>query len=380
MSGSTAASVLTVGVGEEYATIAAAIAASANGDVIKVSAGTYTNDFATINTQITLEGVGGVVNMVATEPLPNEKGILIVNNSATIQGFSFSGAEIPASEGNNGAAIRYQAGNLTLENDDFTGNQDGLLATPLVAGTGNIDIENSEFFNNGAGDGYSHNIYVNNVASLTFNNSYSHGAIVGIPGPVGAPILLDFRTGVGWSWPVPAGRARRRAHQRGVPDTAVGRIQELHLPGTPPGCGRQHGQHELYWRRWHHSGHHGERICGALCSRRDPSCRSGCHGRHHVRHRRRKRDGWDGAGNLRVPEPGGGCHGHDFRVQARNRPCGASARGDRSGRTHRRRLHHIWPQHRGAGGFRRRHGSPLSGLNGWGGDASPSIGFPQPGA
>jgi Ca-dependent carbohydrate-binding module xylan-binding len=181
MSGNISASptVLTVGVGEEYSTISAAIAASSNGDVIKVNAGTYTNDFATISNKITLEAVGGVVNMVATEPLPNEKGILVVDNDATIQGFAFSGAEIPASEGNNGAGIRYQAGNLTLLNDDFTHNQDGLLATPEIAGTGTIDIENSEFAYNGAGDGFSHNIYVGNVASFTFNNSYSHDAVVG---------------------------------------------------------------------------------------------------------------------------------------------------------------------------------------------------------
>jgi len=172
-------SIITVGVGEEFSAIAAAIAASVDGDVIKVNAGTYTNDFATINDQITLEAVGGVVNLAATEPLPNEKGILIVNNNTTIQGFSFTGAGIPAYQGNNGAGIRYQAGNLTLKNDYFANNQDGLLATPNVTRTGNIDIENSEFAYNGAGDGYSHNIYVNDVASFTFNNSYSHDASVG---------------------------------------------------------------------------------------------------------------------------------------------------------------------------------------------------------
>jgi hypothetical protein len=171
--------ILTVGAGKEYGSISAAIAAAQSGDTIDVQAGTYTNDFATINTAITLQAIGGVVNMVATEPLPNEKGILIVNADATIEGFSFSGAEIPAAEGNNGAGIRYQAGNLTLVDDDFQNNQDGLLATPLVAATGTIAIENSEFARNGAGDGYSHNLYVGDVASLIFEDSYSHDAIVG---------------------------------------------------------------------------------------------------------------------------------------------------------------------------------------------------------
>jgi hypothetical protein len=171
--------ILTVGAGKAYSTIAAAIAASQSGDIIRVNAGTYTNDFAHITRPVTLEAVGGTVNMVATVPLPNKKGILIVDASTTIKGFSFSGASISASDGNNGAGIRYQGGNLTLINDYFTNNQNGLLATPMVAGTGTIDIENSEFSANGAGDGYSHNIYVGNVASLTFNQSYSHDTKVG---------------------------------------------------------------------------------------------------------------------------------------------------------------------------------------------------------
>ena len=171
--------ILTVGAGKAYATVAAAIAASQNGDIIRVDAGTYTNDFAHITKPVTLEAAGGTVSMVATVKLPNKKGILIVDADTTIKGFSFSGASISASDGNNGAGIRYQSGTLTLINDYFTNNQNGLLATPLVAGTGTIDIQNSEFSANGAGDGYSHNIYVGNVASFTFNQSYSHDAKVG---------------------------------------------------------------------------------------------------------------------------------------------------------------------------------------------------------
>ncbi|MFL5254635.1 MAG: hypothetical protein ACJ8AI_17415 [Rhodopila sp.] len=171
--------ILTVGVSKQYTTVAAAIAAAEDGATIQVDAGTYTNDFATITHQVTLQSVGGAVNMLATEPLTNKKGILVVDASTTIQGFSFSGAAISQSDGNKGAGIRYEAGNLTLINDSFTNNQDGLLATPFVAGTGTIDIENSEFANNGAGDGYSHNVYVGEVASFTFYQSFSHDANVG---------------------------------------------------------------------------------------------------------------------------------------------------------------------------------------------------------
>src|SRR4051794_25644059 len=116
-------SVVTVGANKGYSAIGAAVAAARDGDTVQGDAGTYTNDFADIKRQITLEAVGGVVNLVATIPLPNKKGILIVNNNTTIKGFSFSGAAISASDGNNGAGIRYQSGNLTLINNNFIGNQ-----------------------------------------------------------------------------------------------------------------------------------------------------------------------------------------------------------------------------------------------------------------
>ena len=52
--------ILIVGPGKQYATLSAAIGASHNGDTIQVQAGTYTDDFATINTNIDLVGVGGM--------------------------------------------------------------------------------------------------------------------------------------------------------------------------------------------------------------------------------------------------------------------------------------------------------------------------------
>jgi len=166
--------ILTVGVGQEYSTLSAAVAASANGDVIQVQAGTYTNDFASINTNITIEGVGGMVNLVATVSPPNGKGILVTNGNITLDNISFSGATVPDG---NGAGIRYESGNLTINNCYFFNNQDGLLggADP----TGSITINNSEFANNGAGDGFTHNLYVGAIEQLTVNNSLFTGAIAG---------------------------------------------------------------------------------------------------------------------------------------------------------------------------------------------------------
>jgi len=163
--------ILTVGAGKEYATIGAAVAAARNGDIIEVSAGTYTNDFATITANITLIGVGGMVNMVATAPPTNLKGIITVDASCTIENFSFSGCAIDAADGGNGAGIRYEGGNMVLQNDSFTDNQDGILAFPVLGLASNTIVLNDDTFNaNGSGTGYTHNAYIGGVDSLTVTN------------------------------------------------------------------------------------------------------------------------------------------------------------------------------------------------------------------
>jgi hypothetical protein len=166
--------VLTVGPGQTYATIADAVAASQDGDVIQVQAGTYTNDFAQINTKITIEGVGGIVNLVATVPPDNEKAILVTNTDVTLSNLEFSGAQV--ADGN-GAGIRCQSGDLTLNNCIFHDNQDGLLADADTTGT--ITINNCDFSHNGAGDGLTHNLYVGEVGTLTIEGSRFTDAVVG---------------------------------------------------------------------------------------------------------------------------------------------------------------------------------------------------------
>ena len=169
---------LTVGQGKQFATIAAAVAAARTGQTILVDAGTYTNDFpGTINKNLTLVGVGGMVHMVATTPPPNGKAILDVGGSGvtvTIENFEFSGAAV--ADGN-GAGIRYEGGNLSLIGDYFHNNQEGLLAA--TDRNGSITINSSEFAQNGTSSGFTHNLYVNEVGTLTVFNSYFTAAIGG---------------------------------------------------------------------------------------------------------------------------------------------------------------------------------------------------------
>ena len=173
---------LTVGVGKEYATIGAAVTAAQTGDTVLIDPGTYTNDFATVTAAITIEGNDGMVNLVATEPPPNLKGIITVDNSVTIKNLSFSGAAIDAGDGGNGAGIRYEGGAMVLENDSFSNNQNGILAAAAIQDltTNTITIDHSLFSGNGSGSGNTHNVYVSSgVSSLVFTNNISEGAVVG---------------------------------------------------------------------------------------------------------------------------------------------------------------------------------------------------------
>lgn len=181
---------LSVGAGEAFATLAAAVGASAAGDTILVDAGTYTDDFTTIAHALTIDSVGGMASFVADVAPPNGKAIMTVDADLSINGLGFSGAAV--GDGN-GAGIRYEAGNLVIDNAWFHDNQDGLLAAADPAGS--ITILNSEFSDNGTTSGFTHNLYVNQVGTLTIDGSYFHDVNTGheIKSRALNTIILDNR-------------------------------------------------------------------------------------------------------------------------------------------------------------------------------------------
>ena len=168
---------LTVGPGQQFGTIADAVAASSSGDTIDVQAGTYTNDFVYIGYSLTLQAVGGEVKMVATVEPYDGKAIItegVPGANVAINGFDISGAAVGD---DNGAAVRYEGGNLSLSNDYFHNNQEGLLGA--ADPNGSITVDNSEFAFNGDGSGFTHGIYAGHIAGLTITNSYFHDTAEG---------------------------------------------------------------------------------------------------------------------------------------------------------------------------------------------------------
>lgn len=165
---------LTVGPGQDFDTISAAIAAARDGDVVEVQAGTYVNDFADINVDVTLRAVGGTAELVATVAPPNGKAIFNTTADVTIDGFAFSGTAVPDQ---NGAGIRHQGGALTVLNSRFEDNENGILSGYDPAAT--LTIRSSEFVANGNGTGYTHNLYVGDIARLVVEDSVFRDADAG---------------------------------------------------------------------------------------------------------------------------------------------------------------------------------------------------------
>ncbi len=167
---------LTVGPGRMYATPSAASAAAHDGDVIEIAAGTY-RDITVWRAQgLTIRGVGGMAHLDAAGlTIPNGKAIWVITGRGyTLEHIEFSGARVPD---RNGAGIRQEAPGLTVRDCYFHDNENGILTGADT--TSDIVIETTEFARNGAGDGYSHNMYIGNVRTFTLRGCYTHDASVG---------------------------------------------------------------------------------------------------------------------------------------------------------------------------------------------------------
>jgi len=174
-----AARVLHVGPRQQFAKPCQAIARARAGDTIQIDARgnpSYRGDVCawSIN-RLTIVGVHGRAHIDAAGANSEGKAIwVIAGNDTTIANVELSGARVPD---DNGAGIRQEGAGLTVEHCVFDRNQEGILAGDNPAS--DIVIDASVFRDNGAGDGYSHNLYINHVRSFTLRDSYSTDARVG---------------------------------------------------------------------------------------------------------------------------------------------------------------------------------------------------------
>jgi hypothetical protein len=172
------ASTLQVGSDKPYKTIRAAAAAAHDGDIVAIDSGVYAGDVATWRAKnLTVRGIGtSRPHLRADGVNESGKGIWVAQGANFVaENIEFSGATVPDQ---NGAGIRLESsGNVVIRNCYFHGNENGILGGGDTST--NVTVENSIFENNGYGDGYSHNIYIDYANSFTLRFSYSHKAKIG---------------------------------------------------------------------------------------------------------------------------------------------------------------------------------------------------------
>lgn len=147
-----------------------------SGDTVEIDAGVYNDDVAkwTAN-NLLLKGVGGMAHLKSNGNSYGGKAIWVIGgNNTRVEYIEFS---LCTCTSHNGAGIRQEGRNLYVSHCYFHDNEDGILAGTVNPST--IIIEYSEFGYNGYGDGYTHNLYINNLDTLIFRYNYSHHAKVG---------------------------------------------------------------------------------------------------------------------------------------------------------------------------------------------------------
>jgi hypothetical protein len=162
------AKTLEVGPDKPYKQPSAAIAAAAEGDTIAIAPGEYFDCAVVSANRLTIQGTGPDASAVLTDKSCAGKGMLVTDgNDITIRNLTLTRARVPDG---NGAGIRAEGVNLTVDHVKFINNQNGILANPVANSV--ITIRDSEFIRNGSCDGgCAHGVYAGDIKQLRIERS-----------------------------------------------------------------------------------------------------------------------------------------------------------------------------------------------------------------
>ena len=162
--------------------LAALLAASAEGDTIEVMPGIHRAQVGVVlQRSLTIRGVGTTRPVFQADGVSAEgKGILVVRqaDNVLIENLEFRGARVPDL---NGAGIRFERGRLTVRNCAFFDNEMGILTGN--DGTSELDVLNSDFGHTArpAAGAYNtpHLLYAGRIKRLGVSGCHFHDGCVG---------------------------------------------------------------------------------------------------------------------------------------------------------------------------------------------------------
>jgi hypothetical protein len=158
---------LEVGEGRPFPTLREAAAAQRDGDRILIGPGLHQGCAVWTANDLLIEGFGPDKTVIADRPCQG-KGLFVTRgNNITVRNLTLARAMVPD---RNGAGIRAEGGDLTVENVLFEDNENGILSGPSA--TARITIRNSRFLRNGVcAPSCAHGIYIGNIAALVVERS-----------------------------------------------------------------------------------------------------------------------------------------------------------------------------------------------------------------
>ena len=172
--------VFTVDPAGTYKTVQSVASLVDDGDTVFIAAGTYQNQpqVSFTKNNLFISGVNGRPRLEAGSALANKsngKALFVISGAnCIVQNIEFANAKVPD---NNGAGIRQEGCDLTVQYCYFLGNEMGILGGNYT--NCRVTIEHCVFANNGSPNnpGYQHNVYINHIDTLVFQYNYTVNAI-----------------------------------------------------------------------------------------------------------------------------------------------------------------------------------------------------------
>ena len=167
LSGTAQARTLEVGANQAFKAPSAAAAVARDGDRVAIYPGFYADCAVWTANNLVIAGVGDAAKITIADKTCQGKALFVtVGDGISVRNLTLTGARVPDG---NGAGIRAEGQNLTVDGVRFVGNQDGILSGTVG---GSLTVRNSLFERNGAClAACAHGIYAGRLDLLRVENS-----------------------------------------------------------------------------------------------------------------------------------------------------------------------------------------------------------------